>query len=358
MKRFAIFSTVILTLVAAIWTVKSRLEVAAGLANDNTVVFYNWGDYIDPDVVTMFEEETGYRVVYDTFDSNEAMLTKIEQGGTKYDVIVPSEYMIENMISKDMLLPLDYSKLPHVKHLDQDFMDWEFDPGNKYSLPYFWGTLGIVYNARELGEDAFTSWKDLWKPQYRNDILMIDGAREVIGIGLQAKGYDLNETDSTILRQSAEDMKTLMPNIAALIADELKMHLVNEENLIGVTYSGEAAMAMWENDDLAYYVPEEGSNCWEDTLAIPKNANNVEGAHALIDFLCRPDIAAMNAEYVGYSSPNEGAMAILPEEITNDPAFYPSQELIDKLSIYRNLGKEKLIEYNDLYLEVKIEPRD
>lgn len=358
MKKLLNFSLIILVMVAGIWFYKYRLEASSGLANKNTVVFYNWGDYIEPELITQFEEETGYRVIYETFDSNEAMLSKIEQGGTKYDVIVPSEYMIENMIEKDMLMELDKSKLPNLKHIDPEFMDWSFDPGNKYSVPYFWGTLGIIYNQSVLGEDAIQSWKDLWKPEYRNDILMIDGAREVIGIGLQAQGYDLNETDSKILRKSADLMKTLMSNIAALIADEIRMHLVNGENHIGVTYSGEAAMAMWENEDLVYYVPEEGSNFWEDTLAIPKNANNLEGAYALIDFLCRPEVAAANAEYVGYSTPNKAAMDLLPEEITNDEAFYPDQDLINKLSVYRNLGQEKLIEYNDLYLEVKIEPRD
>ncbi|WP_419775273.1 ABC transporter substrate-binding protein [Ignavigranum ruoffiae] len=358
MKKLLNFSLIILTMVAIVWGYKYHLETSSSLANQNTVVFYNWGDYIDPEVMKQFEGESGYRVIYETFDSNEAMLSKIEQGGTKYDLIVPSEYMIENMISKDMLLPLDKRKLPNLKHVDPEYMDWSFDPGNKYSIPYFWGTLGIVYNERVLGENAIQSWKDLWKPEFRNGILMIDGAREVIGIGLQAQGYDLNETDSKILRKSADLMKTLMPNISALIADEIKMHLVNEENYIGVTYSGEAAMAMWENEDLTYYVPEEGSNFWEDTLAIPKNANNIEGAYALMDFLCRPEIAAANAEYVGYSIPNKSAMALMPEEMIADKAFYPDQSLIDKLSVYRNLGKEKLIEYNDLYLEVKIEPRD
>ena len=358
MKRLINFTFVILAMVGMIWLYKYHLEASSGLANNNTVVFYNWGDYIDPELLSQFEEETGYRIIYETFDSNEAMLSKIEQGGTKYDVIVPSEYMIENMISKDMLLELDKSKLPHLKHIDPEYMDWSFDPGNKYSVPYFWGTLGIIYNQRVLGEDAITSWADLWEPEFRNDILMIDGAREVLGIGLQAQGYDLNETDSALLRKSANLMKTLMPNISALIADEIKMHLVNEENYVGVTYSGEAAMAMWENEDLVYFVPEEGSNFWEDTLAIPKTANNIEGAYALIDFLCRPEVAAVNAEYVGYSSPNKSAMDMMPEEITGDPAFYPDQTLIDKLSVYRNLGQEKLIEYNDLYLEVKIEPRD
>lgn len=358
MRKLLQFSAMILAMVVVIWGVKYQLEASSGLANDNTVVFYNWGDYIDPNLITQFEEETGYRVIYETFDSNEAMLSKLEQGGTKYDVIVPSEYMVENMITKGLLMELDHRKIPNMKNLDPQFMDWPFDPGNKYSIPYFWGTLGIVYNSRVLGERAINHWMDLWDPKYRGEILMIDGAREVLGIGLQAQGMDLNETDPVKLRQSANLMKQLMPNISALIADEIKMHLANEENYIGVTYSGEAATAMAENEDLTYVVPSEGSNFWEDTMAIPKNANNVEGAYALINFLTDPEVAAKNAEYIGYATPNKAAMALLPEEITADTAFYPPKEVIDHLSIYRDLGQEKLIEYNDLYLEIKIEPRD
>lgn len=358
MKQLMTMLLGILLIVAVLFGFRHQLESSLGLTDGNTIVFYNWGDYIDPELLTQFEEETGYSVIYETFDSNEAMMTKIEQGGTRYDVAVPSEYMIEQMIEADLLQEIDHSLLPNLENINPRFLDLEFDPNNRFSIPYFWGTLGIIYNTNYVDESEVQQWNDLWNPKFRNNIMIYDGAREVLGVGLQSLGYSLNETDSTRLREATNKMKTLMPNILALVADEMKMHLGNEEAMIGVTFSGEASMAIWENPELAYVLPEEGSNLWFDNIVIPHNAQNVEGAHALIDFLLRPEVAAQNADYVGYSTPNEAATALMDPEVISDEAFYPSEDALDKLEVYRGLGQEKLIEYNDLFLEVKIEPRD
>ncbi|HBY90785.1 MAG TPA: spermidine/putrescine ABC transporter substrate-binding protein [Aerococcaceae bacterium] len=358
MKQLMTMLLAILLIVAVLFGFRHQLESSLGLTDGNTIVFYNWGDYIDPELLTQFEEETGYSVIYETFDSNEAMMTKIEQGGTRYDVAVPSEHMIEQMIEADLLQEIDHSLLPNLENINPRFLDLEFDPNNRFSIPYFWGTLGIIYNTNYVDESEVQQWNDLWNPKFRNNIMIYDGAREVLGVGLQSLGYSLNETDSTRLREATNKMKTLMPNILALVADEMKMHLGNEEAMIGVTFSGEASMAIWENPELAYVLPEEGSNLWFDNIVIPHNAQNVEGAHALIDFLLRPEVAAQNADYVGYSTPNEAATALMDPEVISDEAFYPSEDALDKLEVYRGLGQEKLIEYNDLFLEVKIEPRD
>lgn len=358
MKQLMTMLVGILLIVAVLFGFRHQLESSLGLTDGNTIVFYNWGDYIDPELLTQFEEETGYSVIYETFDSNEAMMTKIEQGGTRYDVAVPSEYMIEQMIEADLLQEIDHSLLPNLENINPRFLDVEFDPNNRFSIPYFWGTLGIIYNTNYVDESEVQQWNDLWNPKFRNNIMIYDGAREVLGVGLQSLGYSLNETDSTRLREATNKMKTLMPNILALVADEMKMHLGNEEAMIGVTFSGEASMAIWENPELAYVLPEEGSNLWFDNIVIPHNAQNVEGAHELIDFLLRPEVAAQNADYVGYSTPNEAATALMDPEVISDEAFYPSEDALDKLEVYRGLGQEKLIEYNDLFLEVKIEPRD
>ncbi|MGX7108709.1 ABC transporter substrate-binding protein [Facklamia miroungae] len=358
MKTLINAAITILAAVGLMFIGRYYLQSSQGLTGESNIVnFYNWGDYIDPDLIDAFEEETGYVVVYETFDSNEAMLTKIQQGGTNYDLIGPSEYMVENMLELNLLEEIDHDKLPNLKHIDKKFLDQSFDPGNQYSVPYFWGTLGILYDTSQIPEGEITSWNDLWKDKYRNQIMIIDGAREVIGIGLQSEGHSLNETDSQLIEQATAKMKTLMPNILALLADEIKMYASIGEAPIAITYSGEAATAMDENEDLAYMVPKEGSNIWFDTLAIPKGAKNVQGAHALMDFLMRPDIAARNAEYIGYATPNKDAIDLMDPEVINDPAFYPPQEITDHLEIYRNLGQEKLIEYNDEYLRVKLEPR-
>lgn len=356
MKVLQSFFASIALLVIALGVLQFLMSDTSGAGGGKNINFYNWGDYIDPEVIKEFEAETGYKVVYETFDSNEAMVTKVRQGGTAYDVIVPSEYMVQAMMEEDLIQPLDLSKLPNLQHLDEQFLNMAFDPGNQYSIPYFWGTLGIVYNTANLGEDAIHRWEDLWRPEFANGILMIDGAREVMGIGLQSLNYSLNDTNEAHLLEATQKMKKLMPNIKALITDEMKMHLANDEANIGVTFSGEAMSAIELNEDLVYVVPEEGSNIWLDNLSIPKGADNIEGAYALMDFLSRPDIAARNAEYIGYATPNKTALTLLDEEITSDLSNYPPEEVLTHLEAYNNLDKDTLIRYNDLYLEIKIEP--
>lgn len=335
--------------------VVNRLNAAEGYAGNDTLTVYNWGEYIDPELIQQFEEETGIKVIYETFDSNEAMMVKIDQGGTAYDIAIPSEYAIERMKENDALIPLDHSKLPNLKNIDERFLDLSFDPGNKYSVPYFWGTVGIVYNPTMLEEGrTFTSWDDLWAPDLRNQILLVDGAREVIGFGLNSLNYSLNDRNKAHLQEAKEKLVKLQPNIKAIVGDEIKMLMVNEEAPIGVVWSGDAADMMWENENLDYAVPMEGSNLWFDNMVIPKTAKNIDGAHKFINFMLEAEVAAQNADYVGYSTPNKAAMELLPEETVNDERFYPSPELTKKLEVYENLGPDMLNYYNELYLEFKM----
>ncbi|WAA12499.1 ABC transporter substrate-binding protein [Fervidibacillus halotolerans] len=330
------------------------LNKSEGYSGGNTITVYNWGDYIDPELLDRFEEETGMKVIYETFDSNEAMMTKIQQGGTFYDVAVPSEYAIEKMKEEGQLLKVDHSKIPNLKNIDERFLDLPFDPGNEYSVPYFWGTVGIVYNPKLLDGMEFHSWNDLWNEELKNEILLVDGAREVIGFGLNSLHYSLNETDNDKLQEAKEKLVALQPNIKAIVGDEIKMLMVNEEASVGVVWSGDAADMMWENENLDYVVPEEGSNLWFDNMVIPKTAKNVEGAHKFINFMLDAEVAAQNTDYVGYSTPNREAMKLLPEETISDERFYPSPELTERLEVYENLGKKMLAYYNDLYLEFKM----
>lgn len=330
------------------------LNASEGYGGGNTVTVFNWGDYIDEDLVKQFEAETGYKVVYETFDSNEAMLTKIVQGGTSYDVAVPSEYAVARMIEEGLLLPLDRDKLPNLVHIDPRFLDMSFDPGNRYSVPYFWGTVGIVFNPSMLDGKTFESWNDLWDPELKNQILLIDGAREVMGMGLNSLGYSLNSVDEAELLEAKAKLDRLTPNVKAIVGDEIKMLMAQEEAAVALVWSGDAAEIMWENENLDYVVPEEGSNLWFDTMVIPSTARNVEGAHAFINFMLDPEVAAQNTEYVGYATPNRSAMDILPEEIVNDERFYPDPELTEKLEVYENLGRRMLARYNELFLEFKM----
>lgn len=329
------------------------LNRAQGFTGDNTLTVYNWGDYIDPSLLKKFEEETGYKISYETFDSNEAMYTKINQGGTSYDIAVPSEYMISRMIEENMLRELDHSQIEGLVHINPRFLDLSFDRGNNYSIPYFWGTLGIIYNDKMI-EDIPTSWNDLWDDSYRNELMLIDGAREVMGIGLQSEGYSLNLKNKQILVEIAAKLKEMTPNVKAIIADEIKMYMIQEEASIAVSFSGEASEMVWENENLHYVIPEEGTNLWFDNIVIPKTAKNVEGAYAFINFLLEPENAAINAEYVGYSTPNDAAKELMDPEIIADPQFYPSDAAIENMEVYENLGPEWLGLYNDLFLEVKM----
>ncbi|AIE60177.1 ABC transporter substrate-binding protein [Bacillus methanolicus] len=334
--------------------VVSKLNSAQGYTSGNTLTIYNWGDYIDPKLIDRFEKETGIKVIYETFDSNEAMMTKIEQGGTAYDIAVPSEYAIQKMKEENLLLPIDHSKIPNLKYIDPRFLNLPFDPGNKYSVPYFWGTVGILYNKDILGDKKITKWNDLWDPKLKNEILLIDGAREVMGIGLNSLHYSLNDTNKTHLLEAKEKLDKLTPNIKAIVGDEIRMLMENNEAAIGVVWSGTAAELMGKKDNLEYVVPEEGSNLWFDNMVIPKTAKNVAAAHKFINFMLDPKIAAQNTEYVGYSTPNKEALKYMDKEIVNDKRFYPDEKMTERLEVYKNLGKKMLAYYNELFLQFKM----
>jgi spermidine/putrescine transport system substrate-binding protein len=352
-KLLNVFLTISLVSLILLITI-SKMNAAQGFSSGNTLTIFNWGDYIDETLIERFEKETGVKVIYETFDSNEAMMTKIEQGGTTYDIAVPSEYMIDKMRQEKLLFPLDHSKLPNLKNIDERFMDLPFDPGNKYSVPYFWGTVGIVYNPTMLDGMEFDSWNDLWDPKLKNEILLIDGAREVIGMGLNSLGYSLNDTNKEHLQEAKEKLDSLTPNIKAIVGDENRMLLENKEAAIGLVWSGVASEIMFENEDLEYVVPKEGSNLWFDNMVIPKTAKNVEAAHQFINFILDAEVAAQNTEYVYYSTPNKEALQHMPEEMVNDQRFYPPAELTEKLEVYENLGKKNLAYYNELFLEFKM----
>ena len=322
-------------------------------SRSDKLVIYNWGDYIDPDLLKKFTEETGIEIQYETFDSNEAMYTKIKQGGTSYDIAVPSDYMIDKMIKDDLLAKLDKSKLIGMEHIGEEFLDKSFDPKNDYSLPYLWGTVGIVYNE-QLVDQAPMHWEDLWRPEYESSLMLIDGAREVMGIGLTTLGYSVNSKNIDHLHEAEETLQQLTPNIKAIVADEMKDYMIRGDAAIGVTFSGEASEMMDRNEDLHYIVPSEGSNLWFDNLVLLKNMVHEEEAYAFLNFMNQPENAAQNAEYIGYATPNNTAKALLPDEVKENQALYLTDDVFEELEIYENLGTEWLEIYNDLYLQIKM----
>jgi spermidine/putrescine transport system substrate-binding protein len=354
MKKLVYFTTAILVIIAVLGILAVKLSATGGSSTmNNQLNLYNWGDYIDEALLKTFEKETGYHVNCVTFDSNEAMYTKIKQGGTTYDIAIPSEYMIDKMKSEKLLIKLDKSKIKGLDNIDAKFLNQPFDLENQYSSPYFWGTLGIIYHDEKVTA-APEHWTDLWSYDYRDNLMLFDGAREIIGLALNAQGDSLNSTDMEQLNQSYQKLKSLAPNVKAIVADEIKQYMINNEAAAAVTFSGEATEMLDENDHLHYVVPSEGSNLWFDNIVIPKTAKNLKAAYAFINFMLRPKIAAQNAMYVGYATPNAKAKQLLPREITANQAFYPDNQAMKNLEVYQNLGSEYLGIYNDLFLEFKM----
>jgi spermidine/putrescine transport system substrate-binding protein len=354
--RDLVQATIAIVIVCALLFVAAdKMQSQGNAGSKNSLTVFNWGEYIDPDLIKKFEDETGIKVTYETFDSNEAMLTKIEQGGSAYDIAVPSEYTIEKMKEDNLLIPIDQTLVPNLQYINGDFLDLSFDEGNKYSIPYFWGTVGIVYNPNLIADHlTFESWQDLWDPSLKDKVFLVDSSREVIGMGLNSIGQSLNVKDEDLLRQATDKLITLTPNVKAVIGDEITPLMVNNEASVALTWSGQAADMMWENEELDYAVPQEGSNLWFDNMVIPKTSKNVEGAHKFINFMLDPENAAQNADYVGYSTPNEGAWDLLDEEVITDERFYPSHDQREKLEVYENLGLEWIGKYNEHFLEFKM----
>lgn len=332
----------------------NRLEHAQGDANAKTLNLFNWGDYIDPALLTKFSKETGYKVNYETFDSNEAMLTKIQQGGTSYDLAVPSDYTIEKMKKEHLLLPLDRSKIKGMNNIGKDFLNKSFDPGNRYSIPYFWGTLGIIYNDRYVKADEMQHWSDLWNPKWRHSIMLVDSARDILGLALVKNGDSMNTKSVAQVTRARDSLDDLAPNVKAIVADEIKMYMIQNEAPLAVTWSGEASEMLANNSHLHYVVPTEGSNLWFDNLVIPKTAKHFKAIYAFLNFMLEPKNAKQNAEYVGYATPNDKAKAMLPKAIRNDKQFYPEPKTIGKLQVYDDLGLKTVGMYNDLFLEFKM----
>ncbi len=303
----------------------------------DVVNIYNAGEYIDKDLLAKFEKETGIKVIYDTFVNNEDLYVKMKKAGSQFDLVMPSDYMIEKMIKEDMLDKIDFSHIDNYKYIDDIYKGLDYDPANEYSIPYFWGTVGILYNT-DLVDEEIDSWDVLWDEKYKNEIIMLDSSRDSIGISLIRLGYSSNSKNDRELEEAKEALSNQFPLVYAYLVDETKDIMVNGDAKLAVMYSGSAVEAMDENESLDYIVPKEGSNLWFDSMVIPKNAKNKENAEKFINFILEPENAAQNAEYVGYSLPSSEAAALLDEEVREDYVAYPSKEVIENLEVFRDPG--------------------
>ena len=320
------------------------------------VIVYNWGEYIDPETLRMFEEESGIRVIYDEFETNESMYPKVESGAVAYDIACPSDYMISRMIENGMLSEIDYDKIPNAKkNIGAQYYEQArgFDPDNKYAIPYCWGTVGILYN-QTMVEEPITRWEQLWDEKYADNILMQDSVRDAFMVAEKLNGFSMNTLDPAELKIAKNALIGQKPLVQAYVVDQVRDKMIGGEAAIGVIYSGEAIYTQQENPDLVYVIPEEGTNVWIDSWVILKNAPNKENAEKFIDFMCRPDIALQNFDYITYSTPNTAARELIEdEEIKNSEIAFPDLSRYDNLETYVYLGEEGDSLYNELWKEVK-----
>lgn len=317
----------------------------------SVVNVYNWGDYMDKDLLAKFEEETGIQVVYSTFNTNEDLYVKLKNGVSNYDVVMPSDYMIEKMKNEEMLRPIDWSQVPNMKYVDLEYQNHTYDPEQIYSAPYFWGTLGIVYNTQLVDEEV-DSWNILWDEKYKREIIMLDSSRDSLGIALKLLGYSMNSTKEEELAQAEELLIKQYPLVYAYLVDQTKDIMKNGEAALAVMYSGDAVDALSENEDLAYTVPKEGSNLWFDSMVIPKNSKNPENGEAFINFMLEPENAAQNADYVWYSLPSSAAKELLDEELRDNEVAYPRLETLTNLEVFKDPG-QFVKKYDDIWQNVK-----
>jgi spermidine/putrescine-binding protein len=324
----------------------------ASKPSNQVLNIYNVGDYIDESLVKKFEEETGIEVVYETYDTNESMYQKIKGGSSKYDLIFPSDYMIEKMIDEDMLLEIDFENIPNYKYIGEEFKNAPYDKEDKYSVPYLWGTLGILYNTKIVKEKV-DSFDILWDEKYKGEIQMLDSVRDSFGISLKRLGYSMNSTNINEINEAKEELAKQKQIVQAYVNDEGKDRLLSEEASIGVVYSGDALTLIENNPNLAYVIPKEGTNRWVDAMCIPNTAENKKEAEMFINFMLDPENAKINVDYIGYPTPNTGALELLDSKIKNNPVAYPSSQMLQNCESFANLSKEVLRIYDDAWIEVK-----
>lgn len=320
-----------------------------------TLQVLNWGDYIDPALLDQFEKETGIKVNYTTMANNEEMLVKLASPDCIYDVCFPSEYIIEKLIADDMLHPLDKSNIPNLSNIDERFMDLSFDPGNVYSVPYMWGTVGILYNSTMVDEADVHTWNVFWNEKYADQILMYDSIRDTIGVTLIKLGYSLNTRDENAVKEAEQALIEQKHLVYAYLGDSIKERMIGGNGAVAVVYSGDAMWCMDEeegNPDLRFCVPDEGSNVWFDNVIIPKTSQHTAEAEAFINFLCDAEVAKANTEYIGYSTPNKAAMALLDPEYLENETYNPPQEVLDRCEVFHDLG-DFINVYNDAWINIK-----
>lgn len=324
-----------------------------------TLNVYNWGEYIangtdgSMDVNAEFTRRTGIAVNYTTFDSNESLYSKLAGGGADYDIIIPSDYMVSKLLNQGMLAPLDFENIPNYRYIDEEFRDPDYDPGGKYSVPYTWGVVGLFYNTDYIKEEI-TGWDALWNPEYAGKILMFDNPRDSFAIAQFRLGQSLNTTEESDWRAAAELLKEQRPLRQGYVMDQIFDKMESGEAWIAPYYAGDAAILVENSDNIAFVVPEEGTNFFVDAVCIPATSSHKREAEEYINFLCDPEIAGANMDYVGYSTPETAAKEYMDQEVVQSPIHYPDEEVLERTQVFVELPEETSKLVDALWAEVKM----
>ena len=313
--------------------------------------FYNWSDYVAKSTIPNFEKKTGAKVTQDTYASNEELLAKLQAGGTGYDVIVPSDYMVKIMAKSGVIQPLDFSKIPNFDNIGKNFKGLPYDPENKYSVPYQWGTTGILYNKKKVGQ--IENWDPMFDQQYAGQVAMINDVRETLGAALMKQGYSINSTDPAKLDAAKQDLVKQKPLLRGYFdSTEISPLVDNGDILLGHVFSGEGILTAIGNKDLDYIIPKPGATRWTDNMTIPKGARHVDLAHEFINYILAKKPGAALTNYTYYGTPNEAALPLIDKELKQVPEWDPSKQVFDRLQIIEDVGKATR-DYERIFTEVK-----
>lgn len=320
------------------------------------VIVYNWSEYIPQDVLDNFTKETGIKVVYSTFESNEAMYAKVKLlRGKSYDVVVPSGYFVDLMRRDKLIRELDHTKLSNFGALDPKLLNQEYDPGNKYSVPYMWGAVGLAYNSKHIPKGSLTRWNQLLTPEFKGKIILTDDLRDAFGLALRATGHSVNATDPKAITDSYDFLAKLKPSVRVFDVTAIKQALISEEVWVGPIWNGDFLVAKEENEALDFVFPEEGAVLWADCFVIPSGAENVENAYAFINYMLRPEVAVRCIEEYKYSSPNLKSLELLPDALRANPILVPGDKELYNAEFTTGIG-EALGEYEKYWEKVKTLP--
>ncbi len=331
----------------------ATLFTTNAMANDQELYFYNWSEYIPNEVLEDFTKETGIKVIYSTYESNESMYAKLKTQGSGYDLVVPSTYFVSKMRKEGMLQEIDKSKLSHFADLDPNYLNKPFDPSNNFSIPYIWGATGIGINTDMLDKSSVHNWSDFWDAKWEGQLMLMDDSREVFHIALSKLGYSPNTTDAKEIEAAYEELKKLMPNVLVFNSDFPANPYLAGEVSLGMLWNGSAYMAREEGANIEIIWPEKGAIFWMDSLAIPSGAKNIGAAHKMIDFLLRPENAAKIAVEIGYPTPVKTAYPLLPQEFANDPNIFPPQSVMDS-GVWQDEVGEASVLYDEYFQKLKV----